>query len=387
MSWEHHEFATQLIHAAQDPDALTGAVNAPIHLSSTFAQKSPGQPGLFEYSRSDNPTRNILEKNLAILEKGSDAFCFSSGCAAVSAIILLLKSGDHVLFGDDLYGGTHRLFGQIFSKLGISSTNCDLYEADNILKDIKPNTRMIWLETPSNPMLKLADIEKISAIARKKNILVVVDNTFATPYLQNPLSLGADIVVHSTTKYLGGHSDILGGAAITNSAILAEQIRFVQNACGGVPSPFECYLVLRSLKTLHVRMDRHMKNATAIAALLSDHPQVQRVIFPGAQDFPQNELFKRQMRGPSGMISFEIAGSAHHARTFLESLKVFTCAESLGGVESLAESPFLMTHAKVSDHLKQKLGISPQLIRLSVGIEDIKDLKNDILESLSHSFS
>jgi len=387
MSSTNYEFATQLIHAAQEPDLQTGAVNVPIHLSSTFAQKSPGQPGPFEYSRSDNPTRQVLQKNLAVLEKGSHAFCFSSGCAATTAVIMMLKSGDHVVCGSDLYGGTHRLFGQIFSRLGITTTPCDLYDANNLAPAIQKNTRMIWLETPSNPMLKLADIEAISKVANDHKLILVVDNTFASPYLQNPLTLGAHVVVHSTTKYIGGHSDILGGAAITNDESLAEQIGFLQNACGGVPSPFECYLALRSLKTLHVRMQRHCENATQIADLLSSHPKIKRVIFPGHKSFTQNELYKKQMRGPGGMISLEITGTAHNAAKFLENLSVFTCAESLGGVESLAESPFLMTHQKVDDRLKKILGISPELIRLSVGIEDIKDLKNDILHALEQSFS
>lgn len=387
MSWNTYEFATQLIHAAQDPEPHTSAVIHPIHLSSTFAQKTPGQPGEFEYSRSDNPTRRTLEQNLAILEKGTDAFCFASGCAASTTVIMMLKSGDHILHAEDLYGGTHRLFGQVFSQLGISSSTCDLYNSNNIEAYIRDSTRMIWLETPSNPMLKLADIAEIAAIARARNILLVVDNTFATPYLQNPLELGADIVVHSTTKYLGGHSDLLGGAVITKTTSLAERIRFLQNACGAVPSPFECYLLLRSLKTLHVRMERHMENASSLAELLGEHPHVQKVIFPGHPQFEQNELFKRQMRGPSGMISFEVRGSADYACKFLETLKIFTCAESLGGVESLAESPYLMTHAKVADNLRKKLGISPQLIRLSVGIENIQDLKNDLLQALHKSFS
>lgn len=387
MSVKNYEFATKLIHEAQEPDPITGAVNPAIQLSTTFAQNSPGYPRAFEYSRSDNPTRSVLEKNLAALEKGSHAFAFSSGCAATSAIIMLLRSGDHVLCAEDLYGGTHRLFTQVFKNYGIEASYGDLYSNDNLNSYIKDTTKMIWIETPSNPTLKLADIESICALAHKKGILVVVDNTFATPYLQNPISLGADIVVHSTTKYLGGHSDVLGGAAITNNSEVAERIAFIQNACGAVPSPIDCYLLLRSLKTLHVRMDKHMQNAIEIADFLSKQPQVEKVIFPGSPQFTQNELYKKQMRGPSGMISFVLKGSLEHAVKFLESLQLVTCAESLGGVESLAESPFLMTHAKVDDHLKKKLNICPSLIRLSVGIEDIKDLKNDILHSLDKSFS
>jgi cystathionine gamma-lyase len=371
-------FATQCIHAGQFPDKETGAIMTPIYMSSTFVQDGPGNHKGYEYSRTHNPTRNALQDNIASLENGQFGFCFSSGCAATSTLIMCLSAGDHVVAVDDMYGGTYRLFAHVFSRFGISTTFVDLKNLENLSNAIGPNTKLLWIETPSNPMLKLVDIKKTCKIAKQHNIKVAIDNTFATPFLQQPLSLGADFVIHSTTKYLGGHSDVIGGAIVTNDADWAKQISFLSNAVGAVPSPIDCFMVMRGLKTLHVRMERHVENAKKIATFLASHSQVEAVIYPGLENHPDHLLCKSQMKGPGGMISFEVKGGLAAATLFLRSTHVFACAESLGGVESLIEHPATMTHASIPHKARNKLGIKDGLIRLSVGIEDMQDLINDL---------
>lgn len=374
-------FATQCIHAGQSPDKETGAIMTPIYMSSTYVQDGPGNHKGYEYSRTHNPTRKALQDNIAALEGGQFGFCFSSGCAATSTLIMCLSAGDHVVAVDDLYGGTYRLFTQVFSRLGISTTFVDLKSPANLTKAIQPNTKLLWIETPTNPMLKLVDIKKTCEIAKIHNIKVAVDNTFATPFLQQPLQLGADFVVHSTTKYLGGHSDVIGGAIVTNDVDWAKQIAFLSNAVGAVPGPVDCFMVMRGLKTLHVRMERHVENAQKIAAFLKSHPQVETVIYPGLESHPDYLLCQSQMKGPGGMISFVIKGGLTAASLFLRSTRIFACAESLGGVESLIEHPAIMTHASVPVESRNQLGIKDGLIRLSVGIEDVQDLINDLQEA------
>ncbi len=374
-------FATQCIHAGQSPDKETGAIMTPIYMSSTYVQDGPGNHKGYEYSRTHNPTRKALQDNIAALEGGQFGFCFSSGCAATSTLIMSLSAGDHVVAVDDLYGGTYRLFTEVFSRLGISTTFVDLKSPANLSKAIQANTKLLWIETPTNPMLKIVDIKKTCEIAKRHNIKVAVDNTFATPFLQQPLQLGADFVVHSTTKYLGGHSDVIGGAIVTNDADFAKQIAFLSNAVGAIPSPVDCFMVLRGLKTLHVRMERHVENAQKIAAFLKSHPQVETVIYPGLENHPDYLLCKSQMKGPGGMISFVIKGGLTKAALFLRSTRIFACAESLGGVESLIEHPAIMTHASVPLETRKQLGIKDGLIRLSVGIEDAQDLINDLKEA------
>lgn len=376
------KFSTQCIHAGQNPDPETGAIMTPVYLSSTYVQESPGKHKGYEYSRSHNPTRKALEQNLAALEGGQFGFAFASGCAATSALLMCLSAGDHVIAMDDLYGGTRRLLTRVFSRLGIACDFVDLSVAQNLESAIQKNTKLVWIETPSNPTLKLVNIEQICQIAHSRNLAVAIDNTFATPYLQQPLKLGADLVVHSTTKYLGGHSDVIGGAIITNHADWAEQIAFVSNATGGIPGPLDCFLTLRGTKTLAIRMKTHCENALQIARFLETHPQVARVIYPGLENHPQFDLCKQQMRLPGGMISFIIKGDLTAAKTFTESTQLFACAESLGGVESLVGLPALMTHASVPLETRQNLGIVDGLIRLSVGIEDPIDLLNDLDKSL-----
>lgn len=377
------QFGTRAIHAGQSPDVATGAIMTPIYQTSTYRQESPGvfKDG-YDYARTKNFTRNALEQNLASLEQGEYGICFSSGCAGTSAVIQLLESGDHVIVGDDVYGGTFRLFDKVYSKFGIEYTMVDMAAAANIEKHIKKNTKLFWLETPSNPMLKIFDITAIAAMAKKHGALCAVDNTFATPYLQNPLTLGADIVSHSTTKYIGGHSDFVGGALIVKDNALADKLYFIQNAVGSVPGPQDCFLTLRSTKTLHVRMERHCSNAMQLAQFLSSHPAVERVIYPGLPSHPQHELAKKQMRAFGGMISVVIKGGLGPSRRFLEKVKLFSLAESLGGVESLIEHPAIMTHASIPKDQREALGISDSLVRLSVGIEDAEDLIEDLKQAL-----
>ncbi|AMQ19587.1 cystathionine gamma-synthase [Thermococcus peptonophilus] len=374
-------FSTRAIHAGEEPERMQyGDVVSPIHLSTTFAKKSikEVEEG-YVYSRSGNPTREGLERKLAALENAKYGLAFSSGLAAESTVLLaLLKRGDHVIAFDDLYGGTKRLFNQVMERFGLEFTYVDARNPENVRKAIRENTRMIWLETPTNPLLKLADIKAIAEIAHERDIILVVDNTFASPYFQNPLDLGADITLHSVTKYLGGHSDVVGGAVMVNDDELYEKLKFHQNAVGAVLSPFDSWLVMRGIKTLAVRMEMHEKNAMKIAKYLEEHPVVERVYYPGLPSHPQHELAKRQMRGFGGMLSFELKGNLEEAVRFVESLEIFALAESLGGVESLIELPAIMTHASVPKEERERVGIKDSLIRVSVGIEDVEDLIEDL---------
>lgn len=376
-------FETRAIHAGQTPDPTTGAIMTPVYLTSTYVQESPGVHKGWEYSRTHNPTRRAFENCLADLEGGSHGFAFASGCAATTTVLHLLQEGDHVVAMDDMYGGTFRLFDKILKLHGLRFTFSDLTDPANFEKAITPQTKLVWLETPTNPTLKLADIKKISAIAKSKGILVVVDNTFMSPYFQRPLSLGADIVVHSVTKYIGGHSDVVGGAAVTNRQDLAEKLQFLTNSMGGIQAPFDAFMCLRSLKTLSVRMRAHQENAMAVAKYLESHPKVQKVVYPGLASHPQHDLAKQQMSGFGGMITFFIKGGLEAARTFLESVQIFSLAESLGGVESLVEHPAIMTHASVPAETRKQLGIDDSLIRLSVGIENKEDLLADLEAALN----
>jgi cystathionine beta-lyase/cystathionine gamma-synthase len=370
---------TLCVHAGQEPDPISGAVMTPIVLASTFVQDGPGVHKGWDYSRAGNPTRDALERCIAELEGGKHGIAFGSGCAATTAILLALRSGDHVLCGDDVYGGTFRIFDRVMKQWGLDSTSLDMRDPKKVEAAFRPNTKMVWLETPSNPMLKIFDIARIAEIARKKGAIVCVDNTFATPILQRPLDLGADLVVHSTTKYLNGHSDVVGGAVVTNDDALAtEKLHFLQKSVGGVPSPFDCYMVLRGLKTLGVRMQRHVQSARIIAEKLASNPQVERVFYPGLATHEGHDVASRQMSGPGGMISFELAGGLAASTAFLKALRVFVCAESLGGVESLAELPAIMTHASLTPEARRALGIGDGLLRLSIGVEDAGDLEEDL---------
>jgi cystathionine gamma-lyase len=372
-------FDTLAIHAGQQPDPSTGAIMTPVYLSSTFVQDGPGEHKGYEYARTRNPTRVALEGCLAALEGAKYGSAFGSGCAASNALMHLLSQGDHVVCSDDVYGGTFRLFDKIFTRYGLSISYVDMTNPENIEKAIQPGkTKMIWVETPTNPMLKLVDLSRAAQIAKKHQLISVCDNTFMTPYFQRPLEHGIDIVTHSTTKYLNGHSDVVGGFAATSDKALADRIAFVQNAVGGVPGPMDAFLVLRGVKTLHLRMQRHEENAHKIADFLLKHPKVNKVTFPGLTSHPQHALAKQQMKGFGGMMTFEMKGGLETARRFLKTVKVFACAESLGGVESLIEHPAIMTHASIPRANREKLGISDGLIRLSVGIEDATDLIDDL---------
>ncbi|MEM1028924.1 MAG: cystathionine gamma-synthase [Myxococcota bacterium] len=374
---------TLAIHAGQAPDPVHGAVMAPIVLASTFAQPSPGQHLGYEYSRSGNPTRKALEQCLAALEGGRHGFAFSSGLAATAAVMHTLGPGDHVVTGDDLYGGTFRLFDKVMRKMGLTFTAVDLSDPAALAPALRPETKMVWLETPTNPLLKMFDIAAVAEQARARSIPLVVDNTFATPALQRPLDLGATAVVHSTTKYLNGHSDVVGGAVVTADDAMAERVGFLQNAMGGVPSPFDCYLVLRGLKTLAVRMRAHVASAHALADMLQRHEAVASVVYPGLESHPGHALAARQMKGPGGMVTVVLRGGREAAVRMLERLQVFTLAESLGGVESLAEHPAIMTHASVPPERRRELGISDGLVRLSVGLEALDDLRADLERALA----
>lgn len=375
-------FETRAIHAGQSPDPTTGAIMTPVYLTSTYVQESPGQHKGYEYSRTSNPTRKALEDCLASLEGGKFGFAFASGCAATTTVLHLLKAGDHVVASDDMYGGTFRLFDKVLKLQGIEFTYVDLTNSHNLESALRANTRLIWMETPTNPMLKLIDIREIARQAKAKNIMTVVDNTFMSPYFQNPLKLGADMVVHSTTKYINGHSDVVGGAVIVERDDLAEKIAFLSNTMGAIAGPMDAFLTLRSLKTLAVRMRAHQENAKAVAEFLSQHNQVERVIYPGLKSHPQHDLAGEQMSGFGGMISFYLKGGLVEARRFLEKVKVFTLAESLGGVESLVEHPAIMTHASVPAEIRAALGISDGFVRLSVGIESQRDLIEDLEQAL-----
>ena len=374
---------TIAIHAGNDPDPTTGAIMVPIYQTSTYVQDGPGGHQGYEYSRTGNPTRTALEANLAALEGAAHGLCFASGSAAAATVIHSLSSGDHVIAGDDMYGGTFRLFDKVFERLGISFTYLDLTDAADIDAAFRPETRLVWLETPTNPMLKLVDIAAVCARAHARGVPVAVDNTFATPALQRPLELGADLVVHSTTKYLGGHSDVVGGAVLMNDEAWRARLAFLQNAVGAVPAPMDCFLTLRGTKTLPLRMERHGQNAQVIAELLAEHPAVSRVIYPGLPDHPQHALAARQMSGFGGMVTIVVKGGYDQAVRLLKATRVFSCAESLGGVESLIEHPASMTHASIPAEQRAALGIDDGLIRLSVGIESIADLTRDIELGLS----
>lgn len=374
-------FSTRAIHAGQSPDPTTGAIMTPVYLTSTYVQESPGVHKGWEYSRTHNPTRKAYENCIANLESAKHGFAFASGCAATTTIMLMLKQGDHVVAMDDMYGGTYRLFDKVLRNNGLDFTFTDLTDIKNFEKAIQPNTKLLWLETPTNPTLKLADIVTLSKMARAKNITVVVDNTFMSPYFQRPIELGADIVVHSATKYIGGHSDMVGGIAVTNNEQIAERLAFLSNSTGGIQGPFDSFLALRSLKTLPLRMKAHAENAMKIAQFLETHLLVDKVVYPGLKSHPQYELAKSQMSGFGGMITFFIKGGFDSAKKFLESVQLFALAESLGGVESLIEHPAIMTHASVPAEHRKVLGIDDSLIRLSVGIEDCEDLLNDLKQA------
>ena len=372
-------FGTRAIHAGQAPDPTTGAVMTPIYYTSTYAQSAPGVHKGFEYSRTHNLTRFALEANLASLEGGVGGLCFASGLAATATLLQLFDTGTHVIACDDLYGGTFRLFDKVFRRLGFEFTYVDpLGGAAAVEAAMRPTTKLVWIETPTNPMLKLVDIAAVAGVCKAKNVLLAVDNTFMTPYLQRPLELGADVVAHSMTKYLNGHSDVVGGALICKDAGLRDRLAFLQNAAGAVISPMDSFLVMRGTKTLHVRMDRHESNARTIATWLANHPQVDKVIYPGLESHPQHALARKQQRGFGGMISFVLKGGLAESARFLSACQIFTLAESLGGVESLIEHPAIMTHASVPVETRNKLGIVDGFIRLSVGIEDVSDLQGDL---------
>ena len=371
-------FDTLAIHAGQNPDPTTGAIMTPVYFTSTYVQDGPGEHKGYEYSRTKNPTRVALEGCLATLEGAKYGAAFGSGCAASNALMHLLSQGDHVVCSDDVYGGTFRLFDKVFTRHGLTISYVDMTKPENIEKAITAKTKMIWVETPTNPMLKLVDLTAAAEIAKKHKLISVCDNTFMTPYFQRPLDHGFDIVTHSTTKYLNGHSDVVGGFVATSNKELSERISFLQNAVGGVPGPMDSFLVLRGVKTLHVRMQRHAENAEKIAEFLTTHPKVNKVTFPGLTSHPQHELAKKQMKGFGGMMTFDMKGGLENARKFLKTVKVFACAESLGGVESLIEHPAIMTHASIPKENREKLGITDGLIRLSVGIEDSNDLIDDL---------
>jgi len=381
------KFATRAIHAGQHPDPATGAIMTPIYQTSTFVQKSPGQfIEDYDYSRAANPTRTALEQNLASLEGGKHGLVYASGVAATGAVIHLLSAGDHVLLCDDVYGGTNRLFHRVFQQLGIEISLVDMTDEAALAAAFKPNTRLVWLETPTNPTLKIVDIEAVARASKAHNAILAVDNTFASPVLQNPLALGADIVCHSLTKYIGGHSDCIGGALITNDTELHNKLKFLQLSEGAVPGINECFLMLRSTKTLQIRVQRHSENAMAIAKHLDAHPGVEKVIYPGLPSHPQHELANRQMHtenGYGGMITIYLTGGLDAAKRMLEKTRLFSLAESLGGVESLIEHPAIMTHASVPPEQRKTLGISDSLVRLSVGIEDVEDLIADLDQSLA----
>jgi len=375
--------STRYIHEAQEPDRVTGSVTVPITLTSTFQQDGVDTPrGGWEYGRTGNPSRASLEGALAAAENGKHGLAFASGSAATAAILDLLKPGDEVLSTIDVYGGTWRLLRRVYEKYGITARFLEDHSVDAFRRALSERTKMLWVETPTNPLLNIVDIAGVAA-ARKKGMLLVVDNTFASPYFQNPLDLGADIVVHSTTKYVGGHSDVIGGAVVTNDADLHAACKFYQNAAGGVPSPFDCFLVQRGLKTLAVRMERHQANASVVAAVLRGHPAVSKVYFPGSTAHPGYEIARRQMRGLPGMVSFELRGGRASVEKLVARLRVFTFAESLGGVESLACHPATMTHAAIPEADRKRIGITDGLLRLSVGIEDPQDLEEDLAQALA----
>jgi len=377
-----HGFATRAVHAGQAPDPMSGAVMTPIYQTSTYVQEGLGRHKGYEYARTQNPTREALERCVASLEGGTHGFAFGSGLAALDTILKLLSAGDHVVCGENVYGGSHRLMERVYSRLGLSFSFVDMRDPDRVAAALTPATRLVYCETPTNPMMFLADLEAIGHITQAHGLLLAVDNTFATPYFQQPLPLGADLVLHSTTKYLNGHSDMVGGMLVTAREDLAERIGFLQNAAGGVPGPMDCWLCLRGLKTLPLRMQQHDAAGREIAAWLTTHPRVKKVYYPGLPDHPQHELAKRQMRGFGGMISIEL-GDAALARRVVEKTRVFALAESLGGVESLIGHPASMTHASVPVALRQAMGLTDSLVRLSCGVEEVSDLIADLTQAMA----
>jgi cystathionine gamma-lyase len=387
-----HRFATRAIHAGQSPDPTTGAIMPPIYATSTYVQSSPGVHKGFDYGRSHNPTRFAWERNVADLEGGSQAFAFASGLAAIATVLELLPANSHLVSGDDVYGGTFRLFDRVRRQsAGLDTSYVDLTRPENLTAALRPNTRLVWIETPTNPLLRLADLRAITALAHERDILVACDNTFASPYNQRPLELGVDIVVHSATKYLNGHSDVIGGVAVVGQGTHLDEVRtrlgFLQNAIGSIAGPFDSFLALRGLKTLALRMQRHNENAADLAQWLEAQSQVTRVHYPGLASHPQHDLAEHQMfavgGGYGGMISIELATDLAGTRRFLEAVRIFTLAESLGGVESLIEHPAIMTHATIPEETRRALGIGDSLVRLSVGIEDVEDLRTDLADALA----
>jgi cystathionine gamma-lyase/cystathionine beta-lyase len=379
-----HKFGTRAIHAGADPDPSTGAIMTPIFQTSTYVQESPGTNKGYGYARGKNPTREALQKNIAALEGGKHCVCFSSGMGATDAVMRMLRPGDEVITGDDLYGGSYRMFTKIYENYGIKFHFINLTDANNIKKYINANTKLIWAETPTNPTMQIIDIEACAKIAKENNLLLAVDNTFASPYLQNPLSLGADIVMHSVTKYLGGHSDVVLGALVMNDDKLHEQIYFILNSCGANPGPMDCFLVMRGIKTLHLRMERHCFNGRKIAEFLKTHPRIEKIYWPGFTDHPNHEIAKKQMRDFGGMISIVLKGaSLEDTFKIASSFKVFSLAESLGGVESLINHPVTMTHASIPKAERDKAGVVDSLLRLSVGVEDVEDLIEDLKQALA----
>jgi cystathionine beta-lyase/cystathionine gamma-synthase len=377
------KLATKFIHAGVEPDQSTGAIMTPIYQTSTYVQSAPGKNKGYEYARSQNPTRFALEKAMAAIENGKYGLVFSSGVAATDAVIKLLQPGDEVIAANDMYGGTYRLFTKVFEKFGIKFHYVNMQQVNNITPLVNSNTKLIWIETPTNPLMNISDIEAIATIAKAHKVLLCVDNTFASPYLQNPLDLGADIVMHSATKYLGGHSDVIQGSLVMNDEALRDQLYFIQKSCGAVPGPQDCFLVLRGIKTLHVRMQRHCENGEKVAHFLRNHPKVAKVYWCGFEDHPNYAIAKKQMRGFGGMMSFELKDDSIEAVTkLLSSTQVFALAESLGGVESLINHPASMTHASIPKEQRIKNGLSDSLIRLSVGIEDVDDLIEDMAQAI-----
>ncbi|SFB28031.1 cystathionine beta-lyase [Algoriphagus aquimarinus] len=378
------KFGTKAIHAGIEPDPATGAIMTPIYQTSTYVQNSPGDHKGYEYSRTHNPTRTALQNNLAALENGKHGICFSSGLGAIDAVIKLFNPGDEIISTNDLYGGSYRLFTKVYERYGIKFKFVPMSDAASIADHITENTKMIWVETPTNPMMNIIDIAAVAKLSTGTKIILAVDNTFASPYLQNPLNLGADIVMHSVTKYLGGHSDVVMGALVVNDDELAQRLAFIQNATGATPGPQDCFLVIRGIKTLHLRMERHSQNGKTIAAYLKNHPKVEKVYWPGFEDHPNHDIAVKQMRDYGGMISFTLVGNKESdARKVMESFQIFALAESLGGVESLCGHPASMTHASIPKEEREKVGLVDSLIRLSVGVEDAEDLKNDLANALT----
>jgi len=385
MKTQSTHLETLAVHGGQEPDPSTGAVSVPIYLTSTYAQSGPGEHKGFEYSRTQNPTRFALEASLASLENGARGFAFASGCAATTTVLHLLKAGDHVVAGDDMYGGTFRIFDKVMRPMGLDVTYVDPTRPERFAEAMRPSTKLCWVETPTNPLLKLCDIAAVAEACRARDVLLAVDNTFATPILTRPLELGAHLAVHSTTKYLNGHADVVGGAVVVRDGALAERLAFMQNAIGAVPSPIDSFLVLRGVKTLFLRMAQHSRNALAVARFLESHARVERVLYPGLPSHPQHALAVKQMNDSGGMISFVLRGGLEAARAFLKAVRLFACAESLGGVESLIEHPAIMTHASIPKQTRETLGISDGLIRLSVGIEHPDDLIADLAQAFDRA--